>query len=64
MKTKITLSNEKGHPIYWLDIDGGFDLKSAVQMAIGRTLFEMGKEVDLNWETAQITVERKFYGQK
>ena len=37
---------------------GGFDLKSAITITVGRAVFEMDKNAHTNWETALILGRR------
>jgi len=58
MKTKLIMTDDKGKEIHYTVVSGGFDLQSAVRMAVGRANFEMNRHADLNWTTAIIKVER------
>jgi hypothetical protein len=58
MKTSVTLIDDKGKELHYTVIVGGFDLGSTVRMAVGRAMFEMKRQADLDWETAIIRVKR------
>ena len=58
MRTKVVLMDDTGKELHYTKIYGGFDLGSTVRMAVGRAMFEMKRQADLDWETAIIRVKR------
>jgi hypothetical protein len=58
MRTQVSLLDSKGKVLHHTEIVGGFDLDSALRMALGRAKFEMDRNTDVNWTTAQIVVTR------
>jgi hypothetical protein len=58
MRTQVDLMDEKSKVLHHTEIVGGFDIESAVRMALGRTKFEMDRSTDVNWTTAMIVVTR------
>ena len=58
MRVNVVLLDKNNKEVGEVTTLGGFDLASGVRQATSRIQFEMGKEADLNWTKAIISVER------